>query len=107
MNVGLNLEKHAKAIAEIQDEVAILSVAAAFDDPPVTSPLYATASWMASEGIRNDGIVPLWSAVLPGSKFVVAEGFDHNGAVLEGLFDPDVDQFALTKAMLVLVFDPR
>ena len=51
--------------------------------------------------------MPLWSAVLPGSKFVVAEGFDHNGAVLEGLFDPDVDQFALTKAMLVLVFDPR
>ena len=87
--------------------MTILSVAGAVDGPPRASVHYLTTIWIQNQGIRNDGIVPTWSAVLPDTPFVVIGGLDHTGAVLNHWFNEPRDRIAMTKALLIVAFEPQ
>jgi hypothetical protein len=98
---------HAEGIADLAETITILSVAGAVDGPPRASVHYPATTWMQGQGIRSDGIVPTWSAVLPGTPFVVIEGLDHTGAVLNHWFNEPRDRIAMTKALLTIALDPQ
>jgi hypothetical protein len=82
-------------------------VAGRVDDVPLPSKHAVLGSWLNSEGIANDGMVPTWSSVLPGNRHVVVDGLGHTGSVLDHLFAKPTDRIALTKAVLVLAFDTQ
>ncbi len=86
----------------------ILSVAGAVDSADDLSEHLAVTLpwmlWMRAEGIRNDGLVPTGSAVLPFSDYVVFKGTDHTALVSGGPLGLSADHRALlTQALLALV----
>lgn len=99
------LEEHATKIAEIVAQIPILSVAGRVDEVPLPSKHAVIGYWLNNEGIANDGMVPTWSSVLPGSNFIVVDGLDHTGVVLEYLFTKPTDRVSVTTAMLTVAFE--
>lgn len=102
---GEYLNLHADGIAALAESITILSVAGAVDGPPRANIHYPATTWMQNEGIRSDGMVPTWSAVLPGTPYVVIDGLDHTGAVLNHWFNEPRDRSAMTKALLIVALE--
>lgn len=64
--------------------------------------------WMQARGIANDGLVPVPSAVLQGTRYVVLTGLDHADTVADNpVLDDAVERLLLLKALLALALDPR
>jgi len=99
------LDEHAGEIAEIVAQIPILSVAGRVDDVRLTSKHAFIASWLNDEDIANDGMVPTWSSVLLGSNYIIVDGLDHTGVVLEHLLAKPIDRVAVTTAMLIVAFE--
>ena len=59
-----------------QSPILMVGTSAGGDDGPTLfiAPLHR---WMAGVGIRNDGLVPTHSAILPHTRFVLIDGPDH------------------------------
>jgi len=67
-----------------------------------------THRWMIDNGIRNDGLVPLSSAILPGARYVVIPGLDHTDPVASKPFVGNpVDRVLLWKSLLYLALSDR
>lgn len=89
-------------------EMAILSVAgvvgaddALSDHLSHTFPILYR---MRLEGLESDGLVPLGSAILPFSDYVVFRGTDHTALVSGGLLGRSLEETALTtQALLAIV----
>lgn len=102
------LETFNEDIAALAAELPILSFASVLDEPLLGSlPTYASSELMNLLNGRprpNDGLVPVDSAVLPHTRYIVAHGIDHNMTVTSTLIlrNP-LDRVALTKLLLVLV----
>jgi lecithin:cholesterol acyltransferase len=101
------LATHDAKIAEIAREIPIIAVAGALDDDAPTTahltPFWPTLMMMRERGIRNDGMVPTTSAILPHSSYVVLAPIDHTGAVADGVAAlPSDERVRLTQALIAL-----
>ena len=84
-----------------------LALASAIDAKPDTAANTALAmpyELMARDGIRNDGLVPLDAAVLPGMDFIKLSGLDHIAPVMPA--QQRYDRVRMTKALLLALRAP-
>ncbi len=64
--------------------------------------------WMDDNGIANDGLVPLNSALLPGARYIVLPGLDHTDPVArKPILGNPVDRVLLWKTLLYLALSDR
>jgi len=96
--------KHRTAISTVLRKVRSIAFASNLDGAEaarVKSLLEIPHELMRHEGIPNDGLVPVDSAVLPGMDFVKVSGVDHIAPVMPAL--QDFDRIGMTKTLLSLV----
>ncbi|MCC7487233.1 MAG: hypothetical protein IT529_19845 [Burkholderiales bacterium] len=99
--------EHAAAIGAVLRAVPAVAFASAIDGAAGARPRTALGlphALMARWGIRNDGLVPLEGAVLPGMDFVKLAGIDHIAPVMPAL--APLDRVRMTKALLVVMRGP-
>lgn len=102
------LRQNAERIAAVLRRIAILSYATTVDELAFESlPAGLGArilAWAAGDSrLRSDGLVPVGSAILPDSHYVIAPGIDHSIAVSgRSTLAPDFDRVLLIKLLLVL-----
>jgi pimeloyl-ACP methyl ester carboxylesterase len=58
--------------------------------------------FMIKRGLKNDGLVPVDSAILPGSDYIKVEGVDHVVPVMSADMVLKLDRRAFTRALLAL-----
>ncbi len=64
--------------------------------------------WLKARGWKNDGLVPLNSALLPGARYIVLPGLDHTDTIArKPLLGNPVDRVLLWKALLYLALSDR
>lgn len=96
--------KHETAIALVVGKVpaiAFVSDVARVQGTRTNTLLEIPYDLMRREGILNDGLVPVDSAVLPGMDFVKVSGVDHVAPVMPTL--QRFDRVRMTKALLSLM----
>lgn len=74
-------------ISVLAQTIPILSVATfaeAAVSGDVPSPMSITRAWMERQGIRNDGLVPTNSQVLPYAPYVILSGLEHARTITSG-----------------------
>ncbi len=72
------MDQHATRVAEIARAVPILCVGSvAGTNAMWPSARWPTARWMDGFGLKNDGMVPVNSTILPGARFVGLRGLGH------------------------------
>ncbi len=94
-------------IDEIVREVPAVAFASALDGAAgsqTKTTLEIPYQLMWREGIRNDGLVPLEAAVLPGMDFVQVSGVDHVAPVMPAMMR--FDRVRMTKALLLALRTP-
>ena len=98
---------HKTTIDSVVRDVPAIAFASALDGVPGTPPntlLEIPRELMERRGIRNDGLVPLDAAVLPGMDFVKISGVDHIAPVMPAL--QRLDRVRMTKALLLALRTP-
>jgi hypothetical protein len=94
--------KHTAAIARLLREVPVIAFASALDitagAEPSTS-LEIPYEMMMRDGLRNDGLIPLNAAVLPGMDFVKVSGVDHIAPVMPARLP--FNRVRMTQALLL------
>jgi hypothetical protein len=98
---------HAAAIDVLLREVPAVAFASALNVKPggrARTTLEIPYALMSRQGIRNDGLVPIDSAVLPGMDFVRVAGVDHIAPVMPAV-EP-FDRVRMTKALLLAMRGP-
>lgn len=101
------VRKHQAAIAQLLREVPAVAFASAVDgagNARVSPTLEIPYDMMAREGIRNDGLVPLEAAVLPGMDFVKVSGVDHIAPILAT--QQPFNRVRMTQALLLTLRTP-
>lgn len=94
--------KHAAAIERLLREVPAIAFASALDAAPGPEPrtsLEIPYEMMMREGLRNDGLIPLNAAVLPGMDFVKVSGVDHIAPVMPARLP--FNRVRMTQALLL------
>lgn len=74
------MDEHAAAIEQVLRDVPTMCVGTVSGSSAGSASLmpdWPTGRWMASLGLKNDGLVPVNSTILPGSRFVKLCGFAH------------------------------
>lgn len=103
------LAENAARIEQVLGRIRVLCYAGQIDDVlPETFPSGIGArilSWAADREVPNDGLVPVKSAILPGTHHVVARGVDHTMTVSDRNPLGDFDRVLLIKLLLNLVMD--
>jgi hypothetical protein len=94
-------------IAAIAREIPVIAVAGALDAEALATahltPFLPSLLLMRERGIRNDGMVPTNSAILPHAGFVILAPIDHTGAVAAGVAAlPSEERGRLTQALIAL-----
>lgn len=101
------LRKHQAAIAQLLREVPAIAFASAVDSDArarLSPALQIPHDMMTREGIRNDGLVPLDAAVLPGMDFVKISGIDHIAPILPA--QQAFNRVRMTQALLLALRSP-
>jgi hypothetical protein len=101
------VHEHAAAIGALLREVPVVAFASALDVKPgerARTSLEIPYTLLSRRGIRNDGLVPLDAAVLPGMDFVQVSGVDHIAPVMPAV-EP-FDRVRMTKALLLAMRGP-
>jgi len=103
------MRKHVQYIENIGKSFPIVVLATYLDGTRTPSLHMApTYRWMAGNGIANDGLVPLDSALLPGARFVVIPGLDHTDTVArKPVMGNPIDRVLLWKSLLYLALSER
>ena len=101
---------HRQYKAEIDAVVGVVpsvAFASALDSPSgkhAKTTLEIPHELMWRDGIRNDGLVPLEAAVVPGMDFVQVSGVDHIAPVMPAMLR--FDRVRMTKALLLMLQTP-
>lgn len=104
------MARHGAEVAVVVRQVPILSFASYLEGVEFRTLMSSVTGeilgWAADQELPNDGLVPLQSAVLPGSAFVVVEGLNH-GMTVSGrsLVDDPEERVLLLKLLFHLVLD--
>jgi hypothetical protein len=103
---GRYMAANAAAIAQIEAAIPVLTVAA-WKDPvqgqPYDTTLAPVRDFLLKRGLRSDGLVPVESALLPGSSYVKIAGLDHTVTVRPSKYI-SLDRVKLAKALLLTLF---
>lgn len=108
------MEAHARGLRQLVKTVPILSFASWKDKPgdaQVMHPdsiLFTTRNQMAEQGLKNDGLIPLKNAVLPGTNYVAAAGIDHAETVMNNpspILPSRLDRKKLTTVLLAMLLE--
>lgn len=97
--------KHDDAVRAILGKVPFLAVVTRIDTPSLTLPtLYMRPAfdWMTAQGIPNDGLVPVASAIMPGARYIVIPGLDHADTVADNPIIDASQRTLLLKALLAI-----
>ena len=95
---------NAGAIALFTGAVPVISVATWVDKAPKgqqDTGMKAMRNFMLRKGLKNDGLVPVDSAILPGSDYVKLSGADHGATAQPTKLD--FDRVGMTKAVLTMI----
>ena len=99
--------ERAAAISQLLREIPSIAFASAVNSTagaePATS-LEIPHELMARDGIRNDGLIPLDAAVLPGMDFVKLNGIDHIAPVMPAR--RHLNRVHMTQALLLALREP-
>lgn len=100
------MDEHAAAIEQVLRDVPMMCVSTVSDGRSMW-PDWPTRRWMASLGLKSDGMVPANSAILPGSRYVTLGGFAH-GEIATGhlLSKRKVEHVDILKTLFALMLDP-
>ncbi|HNW44597.1 MAG TPA: hypothetical protein PKI19_08835 [Elusimicrobiales bacterium] len=98
------MRENSAAIAEVAATVPVISVATWAD--PVEkgerdTGLKPLRNYMLKRGLKNDGLVPVDSAVMPGSDVIKIAGADHGATAQPTKLK--FDRVAFTKAVLIMM----
>lgn len=95
------------AISQVLREIPSIAFASAVNSAvgadPATS-LEIPYELMARDGIRNDGLIPLDAAVLPGMDFIKVTGIDHIAPVMPAR--RPLNRVRMTQALLLAMREP-
>lgn len=99
---GRYLDANATGIAQLLGEVPVMCVGTAAGKGLLpTSP---TLRWMEERGMRNDGLVPVTSTILPGAHYVLLDGMGHGDVATGGLLSRrKFEQIDLLKILFALM----
>jgi len=103
------MSKYAQYIENIGKSFPIIVLATYLDASQIpTLHMAPTHRWMTDNGIKNDGLVPLSSAILPGARYVVIPGLDHTDPIANKPFVGNpIDRILLWKSLLYLALSDR
>ena len=99
--------EHTAEINKLLRDIPTIAFASTLDNAPsarAVSMLDFPYELMARDGIRNDGLVPLDAAMLPGMDYVKISGIDHIAPVMPAL--QRFDRVRLSKALLLALRSP-
>lgn len=98
---------HLVEINQLLRDVPAIAFASAIDSAPsarANSILEIPYELMARDGIRNDGLVPLDAAVLPGMDYIKISGVDHIAPVMPAQLR--FDRVRFSKGLLIALRAP-
>jgi hypothetical protein len=96
------LDANATAIAQLLAELPVMCVGTAAAKGLL--PSWPTLRWMEERGLRNDGLVPVASTILPGAHYVLLDGLGHGEVATSGLLSrPKFEQIDLLKILFALM----
>ena len=103
------MNKFSRYVKSIRKNIPIIVLSTYVDDTRTPSLHFVPSHrWMTGQGWQNDGLVPLYSALLPGARYVVLSGLDHTDTVArKPLLGNPVDRVLLWKALLYLALSDR
>lgn len=93
-------------IADLARALPILSVATYSSVGDRGAVFGITRSWMERQGLRNDGLVPVESQILPHAPYVIVPGLEHAGTITSRPFRPRLDRKRFLKLLFVLALTP-
>lgn len=100
------MAEHTARIARLGEELAIMCVATISGASllkPTLGPDWPTGRWMDGLGLRNDGLVPVGSAVLPGARHVMLDNLGHGEVATRHILSRRrFEQVDLLKALFAL-----
>ena len=95
------LDENAARIAQVLADLPVMCVGTAVRKGFISWP---TVGWMEARGMRNDGLVPVTSTILPGAHYVLLEGMGHGEvATNRVLSGRKYEQIDLLKALFALM----
>lgn len=99
------MDQRIAQVAAVSREVPVMCVATTSGKALTRSwrPVWPTARWMDGLELKNDGLVPVSSAVLPGARYAVLDGLVHGEvAARRVLSNQKYDHVDLLKALFAL-----
>ena len=105
------MDHNAGEIAKLVQDVPIMCVGTVCGSSIAKTSLvpdWPTGGWMASQGLKNDGLVPVASTILPGARFVTLDGFGHGQVARHHIFSGrKLENVDLLKALFALMLNER
>lgn len=96
------LDANATAIAQLLSDVPVMCVGTAVGRRLL--PSWPTIGWMEAQGLRNDGLVPVTSTILPGAHYVLLDGMGHGEVATNHLLSRrKYEQIDLLKILFALM----
>ncbi len=98
------LDANATEIAQLLGQVPVMCVGTAVGKGLL--PSWPTVRWMEERGLRNDGLVPVTSTILPGAHYVLLEGMGHGDVATNHLLSRrKFEQIDLLKILFALMLE--
>ena len=103
------MNKYSQYIESIGRSLPIIVLSTYVDDSRTPSLHFAlTHRWMEDQGFKNDGLVPLESAIMPGARYVIVPGLDHTDSIAgKPILGNPIDRVLLLKSLLYLALSDR
>lgn len=99
------MDEHGAAIEQVLRDVPVMCVGTVGTGASLW-PDWPTRRWMESQGLKNDGMVPVSSAILPGSRFVTLNGIAHGEIATGHVFSRrKVEHVDLLKVLFALMLE--
>lgn len=101
---GRYLDENATEIAQLLADVPVMCVGTAVRKGLL--PPWPTVKWMEQRGMRNDGLVPVTSTILPGAHYVLLDGMGHGEVATNHLLSRrKYEQIDLLKILFALMLE--
>jgi hypothetical protein len=100
------LDDNAVPIAQIVSEVPVMCVGSTSGVGLPLVPSWPTGKWMEGLGLKNDGLVPVTSTILPGAHYVLLQGLGHGEVATNHILSGrKYEQIDLLKALFALMLE--